>query len=255
MSTPLSPMPSTPLPQETAEPALSEPARIIDTFVAPSKTFIDIRRNASWWVPLLIVSIFSIAFFILIDKKVGFDTVAQHMIDNNARMSQLPAAQQERTAHMIALSMKVGGYLSPILVLFYGFVAAGVLWLTFNFGMDAQIPFPRAMSVVFYGWLPSVVGTILAMVSLVLGNPEGFRLENPVGTNPAYFLDYTTTSKFTYGMLSSIDVIALWIVILIGMGFALNAKKKISMGTGIGVVAAWYFLFKLGSSAIAALRS
>ena len=255
MSTPSQPTPSAALLQEPAQPGLSEPARIINTFVAPSKTFMDIRRNASWWVPLLIVSIFSIAFFVLIDKKVGFDTVAQHMVDNNSKIAQLPAEQQERTAHMIALSMKVGGYLSPIITLFYGFVVAGVLWLTFNFGMDAQIPFPRAMSVVFYGWLPSIVGTILAMVSLVLGNPDGFRLENPVGTNPAYFLDYATTSKFLYGMLSSVDVIALWIVILIGMGFALNAKKKMSMGTGIGVVAVWYFLFKLGSSALTALRS
>lgn len=255
MSTPSSPTPSAALPQQPAQAGLSEPSRIINAFISPSKTFLDIRRNASWWVPLLIVSIFSIALFIIIDKKVGFDTLAHHMIDSNAKLSQLPAEQQERTATLMAMSLKIGGYASPIVVLFYGFVIAGVLWLTFNFGMDAQIPFPRAMSIVFYGWLPSAIGTVLAMVSLVLGNPEGFRLENPVGTNPAYFLDYTTTSKFLYGMLSSVDVISLWVVVLIGMGFALNSKKKISIGTGITVVAVWFFLFKLGSSAIAALRS
>lgn len=255
MSTPPPPMPEAALPQQPVQPGLSEPARIIDAFVAPTKTFEDIRRNASWWVPLLIVSIFSISFFILIDKKVGFDSVARHMIDSNARLSQMPAEQQDRTAGIMAMSLKVGGYLSPIFVLFYAFVVAGVLWLTFNFGMDAQIPFSRAMAVVFYGWLPSIVGTVLAMVTLVLGNPEGFRMENPVGTNPAYFLDYSTTSKFLYVSLSSLDVISLWVVVLIGIGFALNAKKKISLGTGITVTAAWFFIYKLGSAAWAALRS
>jgi len=28
---------------------LSEGARIVNTFIAPSKTFTDLRRNASWW--------------------------------------------------------------------------------------------------------------------------------------------------------------------------------------------------------------
>jgi hypothetical protein len=255
MSTPPPPAPSVDLPQETTQPSLSEPARIVNTLVAPTKTFVDIRRNASWWVPLLIISLFSIAFFVEIDKKVGFETLAQHMIDSNARLSQMPAAQQERTASVMTMSLKVGGYLSPIFILFYTFVIAGVLCLTFNFGMDAQIPFGRAMSIVLYGWLPTVIGTVLAMITLALGNPEAFRLENPVGTNPAYFLDYASTSKFAYGMLSSLDVISLWVVVLIGMGFALNAKKKISLGTGIGVVAVWFFLYKFGSSAIAALRS
>ena len=36
------------MPPETQ--SLSEVERVIDTFVAPSKTFTDIRRNASWWM-------------------------------------------------------------------------------------------------------------------------------------------------------------------------------------------------------------
>jgi hypothetical protein len=93
------------------------------------------------------------------------------------------------------------------------------------------------------------------MLTLGLGNQEGFRMENPVGTNPAYFLDFATTSKFVYVFLSSFDVISLWCVALIGLGFAINAKKKISPATGITLVAAWFFLYKLGSAAVAAFRS
>jgi hypothetical protein len=42
-------------PQEPAP--LSEPQRLVDVFIAPSKTFTDLRRNASWWAPFLITAI------------------------------------------------------------------------------------------------------------------------------------------------------------------------------------------------------
>ena len=151
--------------------------------------------------------------------------------------------------------MKGAGYASPIFALVYAAVIAGVLWFSFNFFMDAQIPFGRAMAIVFYGWLPTMVGTALATISLIFGNPEGFRMDNPVGTNPAYFLDFATTPKFVYTILTSLDVISLWCVALIGIGFAINAKKKISPAAGITLVAAWFFVYKLGSATLAALRS
>jgi hypothetical protein len=253
MSTPSSAVPN--MPAESAQPRLSEPARLINVFVSPSKTFQDIRQNASWWVPLVILSLMSIFFFQMIDKKVGFDEVARHMMESNSRVQQLPADQQAKTIDVTAKFMKGAGYASPIFALVYAAVIAGVLWFSFNFFMDAQIPFGRAMAIVFYGWLPTMVGTALATISLIFGNPEGFRMDNPVGTNPAYFLDFATTSKFVYTILTSFDVISLWCVALIGIGFAINAKKKISPAAGITLVAAWFFVYKLGSATLAALRS
>ncbi|MGB7554313.1 MAG: hypothetical protein WBM04_08060 [Candidatus Korobacteraceae bacterium] len=38
------------------QPPLSQAERVVDTFVAPSKTFTDIRRNATWWVPWVLIS-------------------------------------------------------------------------------------------------------------------------------------------------------------------------------------------------------
>lgn len=255
MSTPPPPMPASSSPAPVQQPALSEPARLINVFVAPSKTFTDIRRNASWWVPLVIISILSISFFVMIDKKVGFDQVARHMMESNSRIQQLPPEQQERTMTMAANGMKYGGYASPIIVLVYALIIAAVLFFSFNFLLDAQIEFSRALAVVMYGWLPSCIGVLLSMLTLAFGNPEGFRMENPVGTNPAYFLDFGTTSKFVYVMLQSLDVISLWIVVLIGLGFALNAKKKISTASAITVVAAWFFIYKFVSAGWAAMRS
>jgi hypothetical protein len=255
--TPPPPMYSAPVPPTAPEPAgpgLSEPQRLVNTFFAPSKTFADIRRNASWWVPFLLISIFSISFFVMIDKKVGFDQVARTMLANNKAIQQLDTAQQEQAYSRTAIGLKVGEYAAPIFILIYVLIIAGVLMATFNFMMDAQVSFSQSMAIVMYGWLPGIIGAILSIFALAFGDPEGFRMDNPIGTNPAHFMDPATTSKFLYSMLTSVDVISLWIVVLIGIGFAMNAKKKISTGSAIATVAIWYFIVKLCGAGFAALR-
>jgi len=107
---------------------------------------------------------------------------------------------------------------------------------------------------VMYGWLPGIIGAILSIFALMFGDPEGFRIDNPIGTNPAHFMDPATTSKFLYSILTSVDVISLWIVVLIGIGFAVNAKRRISTGSAIATVAVWYFIVKLCGAGLAVLR-
>jgi hypothetical protein len=248
------PVATSPVAPEPTGPGLSEPQRLVNTFIAPSKTFADIRRNASWWVPLLLISIFSISFYVMIDKKVGFDQVARTMLANNKAIQQLSPAQQEQAYSRSAIGLKVGEYGAPIFVLILVLIVAAVLMSTFNFIMDAQVSFGQSMAIVMYGWLPGILSAILAMLALQFGDTEGFRMDNPIGTNPAHFMDPATTSKFLYAMLTSVDVISIWMIVLIGMGFALNAKKRISMGSAIGTVAVWYFIVKLGGAAFAALR-
>ena len=251
---PIYPVASAPVAPEFTGPGLSEPQRLINTFIAPSKTFTDIRRNASWWVPLLLISVFSIAFFVMIDKKVGFEQVARSMLASNKAIQQLNPAQQEQAYARTAIGLKVGEYAAPIFILIYVLITAAVLMATFNFIMDAQVSFGQSMAIVMYGWLPGIVSATLAMFALAFGDSEGFRMDNPIGTNPAHFLDPATTSKFVYAMLTSIDVISIWIIVLIGMGFALNAKKKISVSSAIGAVAVLYIIVKLCGAGFAAMR-
>ena len=246
--------PMTPPPIEPVQPGLSQAGRIINTYFAPTKAFEDIRRSASWWLPFLLSSVFAVGYFVTIDKKVGFDQIAQTMMSASPQFQQQPVEQQQKTTAIVAVSLKYTGYAAPILIIIYALVIALVLMATFNFGMQAEVPFSRALAIVIYAWLPGIVSSILAIVSLLVGNPDNFHFANPVATNAAYFLDPATTSKFVYALLQSFDVIGLWITVLMGIGFAVNAKKKISIGTGITVVGVWYFVIKLIGAAWVGLR-
>ena len=246
-------MAAAPVLPDTPETApLSQGARIVDTFIAPSKTFTDLRRSASWWAPWLVISIFSVAFMIVAGRQIGFTQISRNQIAHSARADQfdkLPAEQQEQQLRISAAITKYIGYALPFITLLYFLVVAGVLMGTFKIA-GGDVPFGRSYAIVAYASLPGILHATLSMISMFAGvDRESFDINNPVLSNPAYFMD-PMSNKFLRGMASGLDVFMLWSLVLMGIGFACNSKVK--RGTAIGIVLGWYLVWKLATSALAA---
>lgn len=246
--------PTSPTPVSATQP-MSEGARIVNTFIAPSKTFTDLRRSAAWWGPWIVISIVSFVFIYSIGGQVGFEQVSKNQVAHSKRAEQfdkLPADQQAKQLQISAKIVGVFAYGSPALILLYFLISTTALWATFKVGAAADTTFGQAYAIVMYSGLPGIIGAILGTIALFAGvNPEGFDINNPVGTNLAYYLDPDTTGKFVRGMASSLDLINIWTVVLIGIGFACTSKVKRS--TAIGIVAVWYLLYKVLTSGLASL--
>jgi hypothetical protein len=252
----VTPLPPVPAPNSApVAPPMSEGARIINTFIAPSKTFTDLRRSAAWWGPWILISIVSLAFMYTIGRQVGFEQISKNQVERSKQADQfdkLPPDQQAQRLQLSAKIIKFFVYGSPALILFYFLISTVALWATFKVGAAADTTFGQAYAIIMYSGLPGIIGAILGIVALFAGvNPEGFDLNNPVGTNLGYYLDPETTSKFLRGLASSLDVINIWTIILIGIGFSCTSKVKRS--TAITIVAVWYIGFKLLTSALASL--
>jgi len=250
-ASPIIPNSATPAPESTP---LSEGARILNTFIAPSKTFTDLRRNASWWGPWILISIVSLIFMYAMSRQVGFEQISKNQVAHSSRADQFDRLPPEQQAKQLQLSSKIiafFSYGSPILILFYMLIETVVLWGTFKVA-GAETSFKSAYAISLYGALPGVIGGILGTISLFAGvNPEGFDINNPVGTNLAYYLDPETTGKFVRAMSSSLDILSIWGIVLIGIGY--SCTSKVSRTKAIVIVAVWFLLFKLAMSALASL--
>ena len=79
---------------------LSQTSRIIDTFIAPSKTFTDINRSPSWWLPWVLMSI-SRGVSWSVDPKIGFQKSSRKQINRTPkqmeRMERLPRISGHRS--------------------------------------------------------------------------------------------------------------------------------------------------------------
>lgn len=240
-------------PQETA---LSEPQRLINVFIAPQSTFADIRRKASWWVPFVLSCIFAYGLIFTVDKQVGFERVTENQIKLNPkaaeRMDQLPADQRARQMDISVKITKGISYVFPVIVLIVNIIIAAVLMATFNFGLGTEIKFGQALAIVMYAGLIGIIKSLLAIVTLFAGsNLDNFNFSNPVGTNAAYYMSITDTAPWLYRAASWFDVITIWLFVLMGIGFAVVGRKKIS--SGIAVMAGWFLVMVLLSTGWAAL--
>ncbi len=243
--------------QQPVESAgLSQVERVVDTFVAPTKTFTDIRRNASWWLPFLLLILVSVAFAASIDRKIGFDQVAQANINRSAstqqRMSTLTDAQREQSIHTIGSITRVVSYLYPVIGLIFALICAGILMMTFNFGLGAKASYKQYLAVWFYAGLPYLIKFLLAAIAIFAGmSAEQFDINNPVGTNVGWYLS-SDTPLWLRTLFSSADIFTFWVVLLLIIGCSIVAKVKRS--SAAIVIIGWWVLIILGGTIMAAIQ-
>lgn len=242
---------------QTQGEGLSQIERVFDTYVSPTKTFQDIRRSASWWLPFVLGIIVGLLFIYSVDRQIGFEQVAQASVNNSQqmqdRLSTLTDAQREHAIHNIAAITRISSYGYPIVALIIALICAGVLMASFNLGMGAQATYKQYLAVWFYASLPYLIKFIVAAIAIFAGaSAEQFDIRNPVGSNIGWYLS-SDVPLWIRTALSSIDIFTIWVVILLVLGCAAIARVKRSSAALI--VVGWWVLIILVSTTAAAFQS
>lgn len=234
---------------------LSQVARFVDTFVAPSKTFNDIRRSASWWLPFVIVCILSFIFAYTCLHKVGLPTLVDSIIHSNAslsdRIANSPPDQVAKIRGSIEMQFRFM-YIAPAFLLVVGLAVAGIFLATANFAFGGRAKYGQMLAVWFYGTLPLIFISILTIITLYAGmQSDNFNIKNTVGTNIGYFLQGGDTPHWLQTLLSSFDIFAIWAAILLSLGVSIVAGIKRS--SAAIMVFGWWALYVLVQTAITAI--
>jgi hypothetical protein len=242
---PLPPV-SVPAPQPTG---LSQGARIIDTFIAPKKTFTDLRRSAQWWLPFLLMTCAFWGLVYVSEQKIG----VQKMVENDMHARPKAEAQFEKaTPEQREQQVKITGviyYIAyPVILVLIWLIMAGLQFGTFKVAANADISYGQSLAVVVYAGLPMMLRHLLAIVSVVAGaSADGFTLNNPLASNPGYFMN-VADSPFWYFIASQLDIFLLWTLALTAIGFATAGKVK--LGTSFAIVIGWWVVITLTFAAI-----
>jgi hypothetical protein len=245
-------LPASPAPTPAPAP-LSEAARIIDTFIAPSKTFTDLRRSATWWAPFLLMVVVSITFVYSAGQKIGFRKIMENQMESQpksqARLEKLPADQREKQMEAGAKFTGVIAYAFPVLTLLIWLIIATALFATFKFAAGADVSFKVSFAIVVYAGLPLMLKSLLALISVVAGmSPDSFSFQNPVATNPGYFMN-PADNVFLYSLASGVDIFMVWTLVLTAIGF--TCASKVKAGTSYAIVFGWWAVFTLLGAALA----
>ncbi|MGA7523494.1 MAG: YIP1 family protein [Acidobacteriaceae bacterium] len=237
-------MPEAAVQPEASAAPLNQVERVVDTFVAPSKTFTDLRRSASWWLPWLIGVIVTLGLGYSIQSRITWEKAYDNILKQNPkqaqRLEQLPPEQQARQKQIAAKFTGIIFWASPALGLLFSVIIAAILLATINFGFGGTSKFSQMFALVIYGFLPLALKAILGIVTIFAGvDPDSFNLNNYVGTNIGYYLPQDI-SKPLMALATSIDMFTIWILILLTIGCAIigNVKK----GKAATAVFGWWIL-------------
>jgi Yip1 domain len=211
----------------------------MNVFIAPRKTFEDLKRKSSWWVPWMVSAVFALIFAVIAVQKIDMGRFVQQQIDRSpSAQKRLERATPEQRAQGLAIQAtitKVTFYMVPFFILIGGLITAAVLMAVFNFILGAEVPFQRALAIAFYSGLPGILGSLLLIVSfLVSADPSTIDIAgNPMPTNLGFFMD-PEGNKILYGLASALDIFKIWWVILLGLGFSVaSSNRKPSVGTAL----------------------
>lgn len=234
---------------------LSEVERVLDTFVAPSKTFTDLRRSANWLVPWLLVALASVALVVVVDKKIGMQKAAENQLalqpKRAEQLDKLPPEKRAEQMETVVKLTRILAYASPVSLLIVFATIAAVLLGSFNFGFGAELTFNQCLAVCMYAALPGILKALIAILAIAVGGGEAFTFQNPVASNLGGLVD--PGSHFLYSIATSIDIFTIWTLVLTGIG--VSCLTKVKRGTCLGVVFGWWAILVLGGGAIAAAFS
>src|SRR5690348_3840552 len=97
--------------REESEPAtMGQAARLVGVFFSPGKTFADIARRPTWWVPIIVMAILGTIYLNAFTQRVGWESVIRPAIERAPNTQNLPPQQREQIIERAAGLYKYLGY-------------------------------------------------------------------------------------------------------------------------------------------------
>jgi hypothetical protein len=235
------PPPETPPNLEAEQPEMSEFGTLASIFFEPGRTFEDLRKQPRFIFAMLIIIILTTTFAVLFQQRMGEERYRRaftEMLDKNPQVQSLPPEQKKAQVDLQLKISQYGAFAIPILILIVSFIGALIYWLGAK-AMGGTMGYMHGVAVWVYSSFPPTVVTVLAnLVVLFLKSPDEVDIitagqRGLVNANPTMFFDGKAMPVLST-ILSSLDVFAIWGLILAAIG--LRILGRISSGAAWGVV-------------------
>jgi hypothetical protein len=244
---------------ETAPPpppaqSKSSMQRLGGVLFSPDDTFRDIAARPDILTPLAILVVISIISAVLIIPHIDFAATVRDRLESSPQGASMSAADMERAERVGAAFGKALGYASPALAIVIWAVIAGVVLIAYRlFGGEGT--YKQAFSVTLYAWIPLVIKSVITtVVALTKTSIDANQMVTLVTSNPAFLLEMKE-HPIAFSFLSSIDLFAIWTLVLFIIGFAHVARvTKAKSATVMISLWAIVLFFKLGFAALGAAK-
>ncbi len=237
-------MATSPMPVAEPQASISPVGRLIGTFFSPKATFDDIARKPTWILPTALMVVFSFLGALALNSHFNWHEYIAQQIEKNPRASQLSAEQKEQQIELSAKYSPMVAYVFGLILPVVGLlVVALVLMGAYNLMAGVGVNFKTSLSIVSHAVFPAaIVGTVLFLIVLFLKPVGTFDLDNPVATNIATLFS-DETPKWLLALGKNIDLLEIWKLMLLAVGFAAVNPRKLKPGKAFVIVLSVFLVY------------
>jgi hypothetical protein len=243
-------------PPEAESPPVSFPARLLGVFISPGETFQDIARRPGFIAPLIVAIVSGLVILETMIFKIGMGRIVRQSIEQSGQAAKMSAEQLENAVRMGATLGTIFGHVAvlvfgPAMLLILAALGLGILVLIFG----AEAKFKAIFSATCYANLVGVLGVLMGVALILFGDPEHFNAQNPIPSNVGFFLNPLETSKPLYSLAGSADILWIWTMVLMAMGWSRTSDGKAKTLPVFLTLAGIWMIWVLGKMGFAAIFS
>jgi len=236
--------------EQQEAPRLNSFQRLIGTIFSPEETFQDINRKPDFILPVIVAIVIAVAGNLVINgrlkpdwEKIIRQQYEQQLARQGKTLADLPEQQRQSMESQIKLWARMAPFF-PVTAIVSTPVMIAFLALLFWVGtilIQGQSTYKKVFSVTAYAFGVVIISvqTLLSIVVTFLRNPEDIDiLKGIVITNPGMLMP-PTSSPVLVALLTRLDLIAIWFLVLMSIGLAAVCKKVSAGKAAIIVFGLW----------------
>jgi len=221
---------------------------------SPGEAMFLLSKNPKVLAPILFLTLFSIVTASVLVVKVDTVELTMRTIEKSSRGATLSDEQKAQLRRQID-SPVVKGFTfvsavlgAPLMLL----IVTAVYFALFTM-LGREGGFKAFFSITAYAFVPTIFRSLAAILSAYVVPASSLMLDEFGSLSPAVFLDRDSVSPVAFVAVNTIDLVSIWVLILLGIGYGFVTRKslsKTSRAAAIVGVFLLYVAFRLGSAAV-----
>lgn len=221
---------------------------------APGETMFHVSKKPRVLAPLILICLFSLGSAIVNFTKLDPAEMTIRVLERSGRAETLPEDVKDRImAQSRGTTARVLGFASalvwPIMVVV---VVTGIYFLVFTI-LGREGSFKAFLAATAFAFIPTIFRQLAMILSVFALPPSDIFLDELGSISPAVFLDRDAVSRVVFVGASLLDVVSIWILILLVIGYGFLVRKSVSKTMRAAGVFGVYLIYtglRLGMAAL-----
>lgn len=220
-------------------------SRIGGVIASPGETLRDIAERPDWLVPLIVILVTFLLFGLAMSARMDFETATREKLEESGTSGPELERQLETIQKVQRIATPIFTLVMAVLV---PLIVSGALLLGCRI-FGGQGTFRQSFAVTVYCWIPQALKTlVMAALLFRARDVDPRQLPLLLKSNLGFLVD-PLSSPGVFALLSSIDIFAIWTLVLLGIGFAFAHRLSRTVTTGLAI--SLYLLLVLVQAGIA----